>query len=379
MPKVLKPVTKYELLADEVRKMIKSGKYAPGSKLPSERDMAATYDVNLTTVNKTLSTLQAEGLLYREHGRGTFVKEPSRTKTCTFLTYGMSQHSGDIVSGIEEILSRHGYRLNIKCSSGNLAKEKTIIEELAKEVDGIIAYPMFIGGKGNNALFKKLQSLHFPFVLVDRYFEDLECDWSVADSYSGFYSLVSSLIDKGHSRIAHIMSPSRSLTVKERLLGYTGALKDHGIIYDEGLVKSISFQERLEYDYFSEVDSIVNSWLNMENPPTAITATADGLAVIAMKALLTKGIRIPEDIALTGFDNSSLGALAEVPLTSVEVDFVSMGRSAAEILLERMESGIFEPYQKIVHPVKLIERQSSAPGLSGSGLVNKELNLAIAR
>ena len=378
MIKELRPATKYELLADEVRKMIKSGKYPPGAKLPSERDLAAMYNVNLTTVNKTLSNLQAEGLLYREHGKGTFVKEKAKSKTCAFLSYFLNQHSGEIIDGIEDVLSRHGYRLTIKCSNGNLQKEKESIGELVNETDGVIVYPMFVRGTSNVELFRKFQKNHFPFVLVDRYFENLECDYSVADNYSGFYSLTESLIEKGHSRIAHLMSPSRSTTVRERLRGYTKALKAHGIPFNDALVKAISFREDLEYDYFAEVDSIISSWLNMKAPPTAITATADGLAVIAMKVLLAKGINIPGKMALTGFDNSSLGALAEVPLTSAEVDFVQMGRNAAKTLLIRMESGIFEPCRQIVQPVKLVERRSTVSGSAYSGIMNKEFTLAIA-
>jgi DNA-binding LacI/PurR family transcriptional regulator len=98
-----------------------------------------------------------------------------------------------------------------------------------------------------------------------------------------------------------------------------------------------------------------------------------------MKVLLARGVDIPSEMALAGFDNSNLGALAEVPLTSVEVDFRRMGFDAAETLLHRMSSGEFKPFRQTVLPVKLIERSSSVPGSSKGWGWGKALNCAIAR
>ncbi|MDD5698572.1 MAG: GntR family transcriptional regulator [Victivallaceae bacterium] len=378
--KIIKTTPKYEQLANEIRNMIRAGKYSVGSRLPSERELAEKYNVNLTTVNKTLSILQAEGLLYREHGRGTFVKEQQDTKNIGFIGFYMNQNSNEMINGIEEVLSKNGYRLTIRDSNGNLRKEKDIVNELINETSGLIVCPVVIKDKNNAVLFKQLQKRQFPFVFVDRYYAELECDYSGADNYSGSYLVTESLIKKGHSRIAHLMSPSRCSTVRERLEGYVSALEKYSINVDNTLIREISFKEDLNYNYFEEISAVIDDWNRLAHPPTAITTTADGFAVITLKVLLSKGYKVPGDIALTGFDNSALGALAEVSITSVDPQIRRIGVNAANILLDRLKNRDFSGCRKTVLSVTLIERSSSVPSkpnydFKSTQIINKELRL----
>ncbi|MFA6714740.1 MAG: GntR family transcriptional regulator [Victivallaceae bacterium] len=371
---------KHVIIADTVREQIFSGALERGSRLISDSDFARKYKINERTVAAGLNTLVREGLLERIPGRGTFVKEKSASKTVAFIGYYINQDCGEIINGIEETLSKNGYLLTVKCSGGNFQTEKKIVEELADEISGLIVYPLIIKNKHNAAVFKNLQKKHFPFVLVDRYYENFECDYSGVDNYSGSYDVTESLIRKGHRRIAHIVAPSQSSVVRERLEGYLGALKDHKIPFDADLVRQLPFREDFNHSYMKEISSIVNKLLQLKSPPTAITSTADGLSVLAMKVLLAKGIKIPQNMALAGFDNGSLGLFAEIPLTTVGVDFFQIGKSAAELLLCRLRNKDFSPVKKIIQPVSLIERQSSNPDFYKNGsymleMMNKKLNM----
>jgi GntR family transcriptional regulator of arabinose operon len=357
----VRSLAKYQQIAKDVRGMIESGKYAPGDKLPSERELAVLYKVNLATASKALSSLQVEGSIIREHGSGSFVKEQKKFSEVTFLAYDINQCCGEIMKGVEEVLSVNDCKLVVRCSNGNLRKEKEIVESIAVNNGALIIFPFIARNKSNSHLFRKLQKQNFPFVLVDRYYEDLECDYSGADNYSGSYDLTEYLINKGHSRIAHLMSPSQSSVVKERLNGYLGALQSHEIEIDNALIGKLPMAEDIKYKPLKEITSIVDAWLALPEPPTAITTTADGFSLFVMKILLAKRIRIPEDIALAGFDNSKFCTLSEIPLSSVDVELRQIGRNAANLLRYRVESRDFSDRRKSILPVKLIERQSTNP------------------
>ena len=356
---------KFLQLKEHIKNQIVAGKYKAGEKISSERYLSKQYGLNCTTVNKALSSLVAEGFLQREHGRGTFARDIlAWSKNNAYPSIGFVFHQLDfymskVIEGMESAL-QNGFRLVIRNSEANLDKEKQAVEELMKSgVNGLIIYPVVKKGKGNVDIFKRLKTQNFPFVLVDRYFEELDTDYVGVDNLNGLYLITKHLISSGHSRIAHLMTPSQCTTVNDRLKGYQKALAENGIAFDESLVKSISFSEDLRDNHYQEIVKILRNWMHLKESPTAITTTGDGSTVTVLRNLVSMGVKIPEDIALTGFDDIDMAALVEVPLTTVRVPMRDIGIRAAEIITKRVKKKIPEKNQRVVLPVELVVRAST--------------------
>ena len=364
--KTFKITPKFLQLNQHIKSQIIAGKYKVGEKIPSERYLSEKYSLNCTTVNKAISSLVTEGLLEREHGRGTFVRDvssldkKSMSPIIGFIFFQLDFYMSKVVEGMESILQENGFRLVIRNSEGNLDKEKQAIEELIKSgVNGLIIYPVVKGGKGNVNTLRQLKTQNPPFVLVDRYFKELDTDYVGVDNTNGLYIITKHLIAKGHCRIAHLMTPSQCTTVNNRLKGYKKALADSGIEFDESLVKRVSFSEDIRDNHYEEIGGILNEWNNLQQSPTAITTTADGLAVIVLKNFVSMGVRVPHDIAITGFDDIDVATLVEVPLTTLRAPIREVGIKAGEIIVKRIRGKILEKSQRVILPVELVVRAST--------------------
>ncbi|HMO59017.1 MAG TPA: substrate-binding domain-containing protein, partial [Roseiflexaceae bacterium] len=161
------------------------------------------------------------------------------------------------------------------------------------------------------------------------------------------------LIERGHRRIAHLAGPYDTPPGKVRLQGYREALEAAAIDYDEQLVRYGSFQREGVADLALQLLQVAAP------PPTAIFAANDVMAIEVIRTLTHRGVRIPEDVAVVGFDNIPEADLVVPSLTTVGQDAQALGEQAAALLLERLAGEDAAELRHISMPFRLIIRESA--------------------
>lgn len=233
-----------------------------------------------------------------------------------------------ISRAIEDAASRFNYNI-ILCNTDNKEhKEEQYIKLLiSKSVDGII----FLTGVGKEESVNLLNNNNIPFVLVDRYMEKQE-------QFNGVYCLneegveqgVDYLLEKGKKNIAFVTGPMELTVSKKRLDGYKKSMLRKGL-YKDNLVFKGDFTTETG---MKVTEDIIKSNIDI----SAIFYSNDAMALGGMKALLRAGYKIPEDIAIMGFDNITISSLVEPELTTVGQPIYHMGKEACELLISVIEN-----------------------------------------
>jgi LacI family transcriptional regulator len=173
------------------------------------------------------------------------------------------------------------------------------------------------------------KDLDLPVVFVNSDLRDGSFDLYRMENREGAAHAVRHLIEAGHSRIAAITGPPGSYDVERRMEGYREALAEHGLA--EGPLVEGDFTQKSGYEAGKKL-------LDLEDLPDAVFACNDYMAIGAMLAFQESGLRVPDDIAVTGFDDITSARYANPPLTTVRVPVYELGRRAGERLLERIQS-----------------------------------------
>lgn len=234
-----------------------------------------------------------------------------------------------IIRGIQDILTEHDYLGLIINADQNLELEKDAINTLiSRPVDGII----FVES-GHRVATEVLERSNRPYVFVHRLFETSIKNSVVPHEYYGATLAVKHLLRLGHQRIAHIRGPEGWFASEGRLAAYQAVLEAEGIAIDPTLIEPGDWE--LESGY-----KAAETLLLLDAPPTAIFAANDVMALGAIYAIQNAGLRIPEDIAVVGYDNREIAWTVRPTLTTVNLPVYEMGRTAAELLLKQLKDGM---------------------------------------
>lgn len=256
-----------------------------------------------------------------------------------------------IIRAIEERVEAENHYLLLCNTEHSSAKESKYINVLVEnKISGLIVSPL----QKKWDYLKLLKASKIPFVFILASLGE-KYDCVDVDNVKGAYNAVNHLINLGHKRIAYI---SRGLLHKhpasQRLKGYKKALADNGLPFNQTLVvNTITDQGKIEEGYQS-----TSKLLSLPEKPTAIFAFNDLIAIGCMKALKEKGIRIPEDIAVIGFDDIEIAPFLEPPLTTVRIPQYEIGKTAVRILFEKINRINENEYRKICFEPQLIIRKS---------------------
>ncbi len=193
---------------------------------------------------------------------------------------------------------------------------------IKRQMDGVI-----LAGESDRQLIDELLGLKIPVVLLNNHLdiEGLPC--VVADHFQGAVVATQHLIDRGHRRIGLLAGRFSRQISQARLAGYLQALSANGLSADPRF--TIDLEPTTE-----AAEHAMKGLIGMSDRPTAMFCTNDAIAAGAMKAVLRAKLRVPQDIALVGFDDSYISRLVEPELTTLRIDPVKMGQSAAEILFQ---------------------------------------------
>ena len=254
----------------------------------------------------------------------------------------------DVLRGIEEIAYNKNYAL-IMCNYGqDDKKEKLYLEILRSEaIDGLIAAP----AREDDPLLTKMVSDGLPVVCVDRGLIGVDVDIVVVDNHDGAYQAVQFLIQSGYSRIACLSGLQSIQTTRLREQGYRDAHNHNNLQVDESLVK------RGDSKYKSG-QRLCEELLNQPNPPDAIFAGNNLITLGALETIHSRGLKIPEDIALIGFDDMIWSNSLSPPLSAVRQPAWEIGKRAAELLIQRIEEP-GRPSIQITLKTRLMTRSST--------------------
>ena len=273
-----------------------------------------------------------------------------RTKTIALVVSDITNpFFTTIARGVEDVASPRGYAVMFANTDENEREEIEYLQMLAqRQIDGVLLVPA-----GNSAEpFRLLSSQKIPVVVIDRRVPIRKLDEVRCDSEDGAYRLVRHLLDLGHRKIAAITGTRHISTSTDRVAGYERAMREAGL--PPGPVMYDSY--RLDGGY-RRAKQLVEG----DERPTAILATNNFLAFGALRALREAGLHVPDDISLVTFDDLPVEWHDDPFLTCLAQPAYELGRRAAQLLLEQLETGAKSKRQVIVLPGELIVRRSSGP------------------
>ncbi len=271
----------------------------------------------------------AKELGYRHN---TFASSLRKQKTNTIGVIVHELNSNFITSvlaGIEKITTEAGYDLIIAHSSESYDKEAAnALNLFHKRVDGLIASLAFT--TKNLDHFKVYEEKGIPVIFFDRVEEDSDSTKVIIDNYKCGYQATQHLIEQGCKRIVLVTANLKRNVYAQRHKGYTDALYDNNIAYEKERVLIKDLSEQCGVEAALQI-------LKMKPLPDGAFITNDFSAAVCMRTLKEHGIRIPEDIAVVGFNNDAISKLIEPQMTTIDYPGIDMGEIAARNLINHLK------------------------------------------
>lgn len=303
-------------------------------------------------------TRQAVRRVLREQGYAASARAPGRPARPRTALVGITmpvvhpEYFASILSGAAEALYEHGMRMVLCPTRHSRAREVTVLDQLTHGgTDGAI----LVLPEETSEELAALADGGFRFVIVDPLRPTPGGGVPVvsATNSSGATQATRHLLELGHRRIAAIGGPAGWTASEERLRGYHAALAGAGATVDANLVVHSNFS-------IAGGREAAGQLLSLPEPPTAIFAFNDSMAIGAMQEARDRGMRLPGEVSVVGFDDTSGAAIVVPALTTVRQPLAEMGRTAVSLLLRQLEQQRFEPL-RVELETKLIVRDSTAP------------------
>lgn len=255
-----------------------------------------------------------------------------------------------VISGITEAAHNAGYNVIICPCDESVEREKENIRSLISlRVEGIL---ISITKETNDYThFQRLMSRNIPVVFFDRPPEGFACDRCIIDDYAAAYTATEHLVSIGRTAIVHFAGPSNVRVGKDRRRGFVDCLKRHKLPVGDDVI--------YDCDSHEKAVAIIKKLRDEGNIPDAIFAVNDITAVSTINTLTRFGIKVPEQVAVVGFNNGLLSKLSTPMLTTIDQNGTLIGEKACKLLLERIETHVLTPYQTAVVPTKLVVRGST--------------------
>lgn len=254
----------------------------------------------------------------------------------------------EAVRGIGAAVYQEGYNL-LLTAIPDAQEEQAACMKLVRggRVDGVI----LTGSRDHDGLVQELSDAGFPFVLIGRVTERVPISWVNNDNVAVGAMAVEHLLERGHRQIALIGGPKELVVSMDRREGYRQALLVAGIVPDQAYESEGGFSR--EGGYWA-----MERLLSLPEPPTAVFAADDAMALGALECCKAHGVAVPEQVALVGVNDDPITALLNPPLTTVRIPIFDLGLTAAKTLVEMLQEEAYGPRQ-IILPSQLVIRASS--------------------
>lgn len=328
------------------------------------RDVAREAGVSVATVSRVLNNSgavredtrrQIEEVAKRlRYTPNTAAQSLSTRRTSTIgvlLPDLFGEFFSEVIRGIDQTAQQHGYHVLVSSSHNDRAGIEATLRLMRGRVDGLLVMSPDLDA---HSLSHNLPE-RLPAVLLNCRVDDLSYDSINIDNRGGARAMTAHLVRLGHRRIALITGAMHNHDALERAEGHRAALRAAGIEGDPRLELAGAFTEESGYRAAERA-------LRLEPRPTAVFACNDAMAIGALSALRAAGVRVPEEMAVAGFDDIPMAQYVHPPLTTVRVGIHGLGARAATRLLEAIERRSGEERQQITLPARLVVRASCGEG-----------------
>ena len=302
--------------------------------------------ISKATKEKIISIIKEQNYVPNKLAQGLVTK---RTKTIGLLIPDIrNPFFTDISRGAEDYARKEGYNIIFCSTDEDYKREAECVSMLIeKMVDGIIFAPSSNTSNQDN----DYNNLQIPMVLVDKNIDISNAKGLVkVDNKNGTYESTKHLINQGHEKILYLSGPLKNEISKERLNGYIRALEKNNVQHDECDIVEGQYKYEWAYEFIKNMDEIKHS---------AICCANDLMAIGVVQALRERGLNIPQDISVVGFDDIQTAKLIHPSLTTVRQPAYEMGQRASEILINYLKNNDIESVGTVTFKPQLIIRNST--------------------
>ncbi len=349
---------KYILLVNWIKEKIDSKELRPGSRLYSENELSAMFGLSRQTVRRAIGVLEAEGLVERVRGSGTYVGRRAGTarkrtmNIAVISTYVDGYIFPPMLQGIVQTLSTEGYMTQITFTRNQIDDERKILEDiLARDhVDGVIVEAVKCALPNPNLeYYRELQRRQIALVFFDCKYPELDAPLVALDDENVAEKAVNYLLDMGHRKIGGIFKADDGQG-RLRYFGYLNALLQAGLSVDDRKVLWIDTEDQ------KNLRNIRSSLLRRLMDCTAVFCYNDQVAFELIELLKKEGIRVPGQLSVISIDGTELSLLCEPKITSIPHPMEELGRKAAEYLMQMIREPGFR--ENFLYCPDVLERES---------------------
>jgi LacI family transcriptional regulator len=315
------------------------------TKKVSLKDIAQKAGVSTTLVSYVINNLKenrinketarrireiAGALNYRTNQLAKSLKT-SKTFTIGIILADISNpFSANMARIIEDEAEQNQYTVIFGSSDENLQKFGRLVDTfINRQVDGLILSPP----SHAEPQIENLQKSGVPFVLLDRYFQDIKTSYVALDNFHASQEAVKHLINTGRKRIGMITYQSDLLHLQERKRGYLSTLMENNMGINPGWLKEIAITNDQ-----SEIENAISEMISSGQPVDAVLFGSNTIATCSLKYIRTLPIQVPRDLAIISFDKTDMLDLFYAPVTYISQPLKEMGQMAIDILLEEMNN-----------------------------------------
>lgn len=337
---------KYLEIVKWIQEKIENGELKSGNKLYSENELSEMFHMSRQTVRHAIAVLEQQNLLTRIQGSGTYISSTcfsgasgNRTMNIAVIsTYVDSYIFPNIIKGIEKILSKHDYMVQIAFTNNKIERERDIMQNILEKnnIDGLIVEATKSALPNPNIEFyNQIKERGIPIIFFNSYYPGLNMPHVALNDKLMGKKVTKYLIAKGHRKIAAIFKADDGQG-HLRYAGYVEAMLEADIkLNDTNIIW-------LDTEYVRDLKDEKKQILARIEGCTAVFCYNDEIAFLLEDICQKEGIRIPEDLSIVGIDNSELAELSDIPFSSISHPMEKLGIKVAENLIGLIEDASYQ-------------------------------------
>ena len=351
-------VPEYIKVSDWLRYQVTSHKLIPGQKIYSENELCRMFCLSRQTIRHSINILINEEILESHRGSGTYVCDPEKIRRmrCAHIavitTYVDTYIFPNTIRGIEDVLSKNGYTVQISFTNNEPEREGHVLEDILKrhDVSGIIIEATKSSLPNmNRPLFRELQRRNIPLIFINSYYSWIKAPHVTMNDARAGYRATKYLISKGHRIIGGIFKADDGQGNK-RYSGYCRAMSEAGLAYDTPHVIWIDTED------VRHIEDIGSKLKERLRDCTGVLCYNDEVARALIRILDEFGIKVPDDLSIVSIDNSDLAKYGGIKLTSFPHPMEKLGETAATNLIRLIHDPDFDASYEFDESI--IERES---------------------
>lgn len=353
---------KYQQLKEHLVKLIETNELTIGNRIPSENELAESFNISRHTVRRAISELENEGVLKATQGKGTFVHNgvlKNNNQRCIIgvvTTYIGDYIFPSIIRGIDQVLSNNGYSIVLGCTNNQFEKERQCLENLLnQDIKALIAETTKSALPNPNLeLYEEFRKRNIPVLFMHGSYKGYSASSIYEDDVEAGYLATKHLIELGHRKIGGMFKID-DIQGHARYEGFFKAHKEFGINLNDKRVLWFDTND-MRYKFNKPSNEIINAFLE---DCTALVCYNEQISLKLIDIIRSKGLIIPDQLSVVSFDDSDLAVASEVKMTTVAHPKEKLGIEAAQLIMRMITEN--DRVFKVKMTPKLVVRNSTGP------------------